>query len=229
MPINITLISDTHLVFNDVNSLPGGDILIHAGDVSKRGRIDEIYEFLTFFESIPNYKHKVFIAGNHDFRFEDDPNSIMELLNRFPNLNYLENKLIEIEGIKIWGSPIQPWFHDWAFNRTRGDQIKKYWDMIPADIDILVTHGPPFGILDRTRTGERVGCEDLLESLKRIKPKIHVFGHIHEGYGTIERDDVLFVNASVLNLSYQATQNPITVEYDPINKIILDYGMHIAS
>ena len=141
--MNITFFSDTHLIFNRID-LPGGDLLIHAGDLTMNGTEPNIRKALEYLNSIPNYRYKVFIAGNHDFLFEARPDKIKEILKDFPDLIYLENSSVEIEGLKIWGSPITPWFHDWAFNRIRGEAIKKYWDEIPNDLYILITHGPPF-------------------------------------------------------------------------------------
>jgi len=88
-----------------------------------------------------------------------------------------------IEGVKFYGSPWQPRFFDWAFNLDRGEEIKKKWDLIPMDTDVLITHGPPYGILDLTHEGEKVGCEELMKAVLRVQPKIHIFGHIHEAYG----------------------------------------------
>ena len=209
--MKITLISDTHSKHNQL-TLPKGDILIHAGDVSSRGNKREVKNFLNWF-SKQDYKYKIFIAGNHDFFFEqENENIIQEIIPE--NIIYLNDSGIEIEGIKIWGSPIQPTFFDWAFNRERGTEIKKYWDLIPNDTDILITHGPPFGILDQTVRGENVGCKELLIRVLEIKPKIHVFGHIHEAYGEAQKHDIKFINASVLNVRYQVTNLSVEVDFD---------------
>jgi len=209
--MKITLISDTHSKHNQL-TLPKGDILIHAGDVSSRGNKREVKNFLNWF-SKQDYKYKIFIAGNHDFFFEqENENIIQEIIPE--NIIYLNDSGIEIEGIKIWGSPIQPTFFDWAFNRERGTEIKKHWDLIPNDTDILITHGPPFGILDQTVRGENVGCKELLIRVLEIKPKIHVFGHIHEAYGEAQKHDIKFINASVLNVRYQVTNLSVEVDFD---------------
>ena len=112
---------------------------------------------------------------------------------------------------------MQPWFHDWAFNRQRGAEIRKHWDLIPTDTDILLVHGPPAGILDRTVHGQRVGCEDLLQTLELVQPKLCVFGHIHEDYGMVRKGDSWFVNASVLNVAYQQVNAPVTVEWPMVD------------
>lgn len=190
------------------------DMILHAGDVSIRGKEHEIEDFFKWYSALP-YKYKVMIAGNHDFLFEDDKEKIQELLKKYPDIIYVEDSMVEIEGLKIWGSPIQPWFHNWAFNRNRGEEIKKYWDIIQDDIDILVTHGPPYDILDMTMYGGAVGCVDLMNRVKELKNlKLHVFGHIHEAAGYEFKDGVHFANASVLNLRYQLQNRPQIFEVD---------------
>ena len=201
-------LSDTH--GNHNFDLPPGDVLLHAGDVSSRGLKSEIQRFLDWFSSL-DYTYKIFIAGNHDFFFEEAPKEEIEAM--IPdNLIYLNDSGVEIEGIKIWGSPIQPWFHDWAFNRKRGPEIQKHWDLIPADSDIVITHGPAFGIHDRLISGMPVGCEDLLPTLQRIAPKVHLCGHIHEAYGERQVGETLFLNASILNVRYEIANAPIEFE-----------------
>ncbi len=206
--MKITLISDTHGK-HQLLKLPKGDLLIHAGDISKLGRQVEFYGFLDWF-SRQKFTYKVFIAGNHDFFFEQaHPKIIKQMIPS--NVMYLNDSGCEIEGIKIWGSPITPWFHNWAFNRERGSQIRQHWDLIPDDTDILVTHGPPSGILDKTIYGEHTGCEELFRKVKQLKPKLHVFGHIHEDYGQDARADTVFINASVLDTNYDLVHKPIVV------------------
>jgi Icc-related predicted phosphoesterase len=201
-------LSDTHGKHNF--DLPPGDVLLHAGDVSSRGLKSEIQRFLDWFSSL-DYAYKIFIAGNHDFFFEEAPKEEIDAM--IPeNLIYLNDSGVEIEGIKIWGSPIQPWFHDWAFNRKRGPEIQKHWDLIPADSDIVITHGPAFGIHDRLISGMPVGCEDLLPTLQRIAPRVHLCGHIHEAYGERQVGDTLFLNASILNVRYEIANVPIEFE-----------------
>jgi Icc-related predicted phosphoesterase len=203
--MKIVCLSDTHGAQIEV---PDGDMLLHAGDISKRGKPSEIAEFNTWLRKLP-HKYKVIIAGNHDFIFEDDPVTAQSLIT---NAVYLNDNGIEIDGLKIWGSPISPWFHDWAFNRRRGEDIRKHWDLIPANTDILITHGPPHGMLDLTVKGTRVGCEELLLAVERIKPKIHLFGHIHEDYGIKEVAGTTFINASIMNLAYFPVNEPIIID-----------------
>jgi Icc-related predicted phosphoesterase len=208
--MKIVAISDTHGQHNSI-SLPEGELLIHAGDLSKRGTKTEVVDFLGWFSAQP-HRYKVFIAGNHDFFFEKECSS--EIQKLIPdNLIYLNDSQIVIEGIKIWGSPIQPWFYDWAFNRQRGADIKKHWDLIPADTDILLTHGPAHGILDLTMDYRNVGCEELLKKVEAVKPKYHICGHIHEAHGVLEKEGTTFINASLLNVHYRPVFKPIVFDF----------------
>lgn len=207
--MQITTISDTHGKHNQLH-LTSGDILLHAGDISSRGNPVEVEKFLNWFK-VQDYKYKIFIAGNHDFFFER--NSPTEIASLIPdNVIYLNDSGVEIEGLKIWGSPVSPWFYDWAFNRQRGEEIKKHWDLIPDDTDILITHGPAYEVLDLTTGMVRAGCEDLLNRIKEIQPKIHLSGHIHEGYGQVKKFGTHFINASVLNERYEMVNTPIIVD-----------------
>lgn len=225
--MRITFISDTHTKHDQVtSSLPGGDVLIHAGDISSRGYRNEIQDFIKWFVGIENYKHKIFVAGNHDWGFQTEPSATSELLKLNPGCEYLEDDMFLIgeetddydDMVKVWGSPWQPEFFSWAFNLPRqGAELKAVWDMIPSDIDILVTHSPAWGHLDTVKFNptQNLGCELLRDRLDTIKPKIHVCGHIHTGYGYKFDGHTHFFNASVLDESYYYTQKPMTVDWDP--------------
>ncbi len=117
-----------------------------------------------------------------------------------------------IEGIHIYGSPWQPWFHDWAFNLRRGPEIRAKWRLIPPKTDVLITHGPPYGHGDRTILGEIIGCRDLLEVVERIRPRFHIFGHIHEGAGLTANEHTDFINASSCNHRFEPVNEPIVFE-----------------
>lgn len=212
------------------------DLLIFCGDCSGRGYEWEIVDFMDWFSDQPA-KEKVMISGNHDFFFDiefrsKNPRSSREespeeqlsrILRNYPDIHYLNDSSIELYGLKIWGSPITPWFHNWAFNRYRSQGkdyvaggIKQHWNKIPNDTDILVVHGPPRGKGDLIvnkfrRSGENpnVGCDDLMDAIKRVQPKIVCFGHIHEGYGVIEEDNITYINASCLNEDYEPVNIPI--------------------
>ena len=193
--------------------MPDGDILIHAGDATNRGQIEELTAFNDWFSSLP-HRRKIFVAGNHDWLFEKRPKYAQSLLAE--NIIYLQDSEIEIEGLKIYGSPWQPRFFDWAFNLNRGAELAEKWKLIPNEIDVLITHGPPFGILDETPRGDLAGCEELRKRVGEIaqfgKLKLHVFGHIHFGYGETEKFGVRFVNASNCDEDYLPTNPPIVVD-----------------
>jgi len=208
--MKIVAISDTHGRHDQVQ-LPKGDILIHAGDISGRGREDEVLDFLNWF-TLQDFKYKVFIAGNHDFYFEQATEAAIRAIVP-ANIIYLNDSGASIEGIHIWGSPVTPWFYDWAFNRHRGKAIQKHWDLIPENTDILITHGPPKGILDKIVSGDTVGCERLVDALKIIKPKFSIFGHIHEARGVLKKKHTTYINASVVNLQYQVVHSPVVFDW----------------
>lgn len=220
--MKITFISDTHTKHYQVtSSLPGGDLLIHAGDISSRGYLVEIQDFLDWFSGLDNYTHKIFIAGNHDWGFQDSPDKIKDLLELYPNITYLQDNL-EVIGddystsVKVYGSPWQPEFWNWAFNLPRqGWELGQKWSDIPEGTDIVITHGPSWGNLD-TIQGQSVplGCELLTERFKTLKPKIHVCGHIHTGYGYKFDGTTHYFNAAVLDERYNFTQKPITVVWN---------------
>jgi Icc-related predicted phosphoesterase len=202
-------ISDTHGKHQKL-ILPKGDVIIHAGDVSSKGQENEIVDFLKWFSAL-DFEYKIFIAGNHDFYFERQKNTIIQQL--IPsNIIYLNDSSTKIQGISIWGSPISPWFYNWAFNRHRGEAIKKHWDKIPPNTDILITHGPAFGILDKTTRQDSVGCQDLLNKIKEIQPKFHICGHIHEAYGHEKQNNTEYFNASILDENYNLKNKPIVFD-----------------
>jgi Icc-related predicted phosphoesterase len=221
MKKRITFISDTHTKHEKLNGfLDGGDILIHSGDLTGRGYITEIENFMKWYDKINNYDTKIFIAGNHDFGFQDENEKLRGLLTGYKTIDYLEDEYMGIvDGdepeIKIWGTPWQPEFHNWAFNLPRGEKLKEKWDLIPVDTDILITHGPPFGKLDYVQYDNiNVGCEELMKRVEEIKPKIHVFGHIHSGYGYVFDGNTHYINAAVLNERYEYRNKPITIDWD---------------
>lgn len=232
-------VSDTHTARLD---LPEGDVLLHAGDLTYRGTLPEVSGTARWLEEqkkTKKYRHIIAIAGNHDWLFQKEPSLARQIMKE-RGLLYLEDSGLTLEGstvlegqiapgpgrITIYGSPWQPWFNDWAFNLYRGKPMKEKWDMIPPGIDILMTHGPPHEILDGVgRFDEdispdndsvfvqRIGCEDLLAAVKRAKPKIHVFGHIHASYGRIERDGTTFINASIMNEAYDPQRKPWVFDF----------------
>jgi len=215
--MQLTFISDTHGKHAELNKIlePGGDVLIHCGDISNVGTVDEIGAFVRWFACLEQFKHKIFIAGNHDFGFENTnpatENIILSILEAYPNVTYLENSETIIDGIKFYGSPWTLEFNYWAFNANL-EQLKDIWADIPEDTDVLITHGPVKGVLDKTLEGISAGDPELLQALKRVHPLIHAFGHIHEAYGTsTSNNGIVSVNASSLNQYYHFTNEPIII------------------
>jgi len=218
-------ISDTHSRHGRIKSIPSGDVLIHAGDFSNVGEPKDVKIFSDFLGTLP-HTHKIVIAGNHDLTF--DAQSYPETWKRFrhqkqydvvatkaslKNCTYLEDQEVNVLGFRIYGSPWQPEFCDWAFNLRRGKECQEKWDMIPDGIDILITHGPPLGHGDLCVGNNRAGCVNLLDEVeKRLKVKYHIFGHIHEGYGITTNGVTMFVNASTCNYNYNPCNPPIVFD-----------------
>ena len=143
--LTLVCVSDTHGRHRDL-TVPPGDVFLFAGDLSNHGRADDVSEFDDWLGTLP-HPHKVIICGNHDFHFERDP---ADARRRITHAAYLQDSGTEIAGLKVWGSPWQPRFFDWAFNLDRGPDIAAKWALIPDGTDVLVTHGPPAGVLDQT-------------------------------------------------------------------------------
>lgn len=224
--MKLTFISDTHNKHKQLTShLPGGDVLIHAGDISSMGYEHEIREFCKWFNNIEGYKTKIFIAGNHDWGFQLNPEKTKEILDFYSGVTYIQDETIvyiddsseEFNLVNIYGSPWQPEFYNWAFNLPKnGPGLLSKWESIPEGTDILITHGPAYGYLDKViGQYDSLGCELLTNRIKTVKPKIHVSGHIHSGYGYVFDGDTHYINASVLNEQYNYTQKPLNVEWDP--------------
>jgi Icc-related predicted phosphoesterase len=210
MVMIIDCISDLHGSFP---VLSGGNLLIVAGDLVGWNLTSEYHKFNQWL-SQQDYKLKVVIAGNHDECLERHKAVIVA-----DNAVYLCDSGCEFEGLKIWGSPWTPTFCNWYFMKDRGAPIKEKWDLIPSDTDILITHGPPFGILDKVEMSSRglgkeklAGCKDLRETVFHIKPKLHVFGHIHEQGGKqVDLVMTKFVNASIMDCDYNPVNQPVRV------------------
>lgn len=205
--MRIVCVSDTHNKLDRIQ-VPDGDILIHAGDLTRKGHMQEIARAARHLALLP-HKHKVVIAGNHDWGLQHS-RGLCRLLLTEKGICYLEESEAEICGLRFWGSPWTPWFLGWAFNWPQGESMKRLWDQIPDNADVVVTHGPPRGHGDRTEDGRDEGCPDLLGALRRVRPKLHVFGHIHEGYGVTQEGPTRCVNASACTAD-DAPTNPAVV------------------
>ncbi len=208
----LVLVSDSHGQHGALD-VPEGDVLVHAGDFCTSGKEAQVRAFARWLHQQP-HAHKVVIAGNHDRCLELDMGLGARL---FEGATYLLDSAATVAGLRFYGSPWQPEFLSWAFNLPRGEPLRHVWSKIPVGIDVLVTHGPPFGVLDRTIQGLWVGCEELRVAVDRVQPRVHVFGHIHEGAGVHTEGGVLFANASVCTVAYQPT-NPILVVDVPLDR-----------
>lgn len=208
--MTICIISDTHGKHKQI-TLPPADTIIHCGDFTSMGKEHEIRKFMKWFSKLEQYKNKIIIAGNHDMMFEY--NGLLARSFIPDNVNYLQDSGVEIEGIKFYGTPVQSPFCNWAFNRIE-EKLKQHWEAIPDDTDVLITHSPPYSIMDNIEgSNELLGSPSLYEEvLNRIKPKIHCFGHIHTGYGIKIIDNITFINASLLNEEYISVNNPVIIE-----------------
>lgn len=192
--------------------VPDGDVLIHAGDQTDMGRPDEIFEFYAWLSKQPHGRI-IAIPGNHDFGFQKIPYLLDTIRSTFPRVETLLDSETTIDGLRVWGSPWQPWFHDWAYNFSPGEkgryEARNKWDQIPDDTAILITHGPSYGVLDKTLGGHHVGCSALNARIAQLQDlRLHVCGHIHEGYGTQHVGNVLHVNACICDRSYEPVQMP---------------------
>jgi Icc-related predicted phosphoesterase len=211
--MEITIISDTHGKHHEItDDLIGGDLLIHCGDAMTSGyREKELVDFCKWFDGINSYDCKVFIAGNHCRLFEDNPEKAMEIVNSYKTVNYLQDEYLIFNGVKIYGSPWQPEFYNWAFNLPRnGQELEEIWSKIPMDTDILITHTPPKGILDvvQGQKGIHLGCEQLRKRIDIVRPKISCAGHLHTGNGYLFQNETHFFNASVLDERYDYVYKP---------------------
>lgn len=233
--MKLLLLSDTHGQHWKINSLPLADVIIHAGDFTSHGTMKNAIQFFNWFNAL-NYEHKICIAGNHDIYLDTQylngggsQSGIDAILP--PHVKYLHNSGCEINGFKFWGSPVSPYFFGWAFNENRGADIQKHWNQIPPETDVVITHGPAHGYGDLCPNfnnpieNVRVGCNNLRQTLeKNINPSLHVFGHVHAGYGVYVNANTLFVNASICNEAYQPVNKPILVELNENGAhAIIDY------
>jgi Icc-related predicted phosphoesterase len=216
----IVLASDTHMLHDKVD-WPEGDILIHAGDMTSYGTSKELDSFVDWAEHKAPYSKVVMVAGNHDRAFTKDNQKARKIVSKSGKITYLEDSSCEIENggelIRFYGSP---WTfnnlykdNEWAFGKRSEPDLSNKWKMMPSDIDILVTHSPPKNVLDKTYSEENVGSLGLLgEVMGRIKPKVHVFGHVHEAYGTVQMDGITFVNASLCSVNNMLENEPVIIE-----------------
>ena len=208
--MRIVAVADTHLFTDTLPSIPEGDLFIHAGDLLRKGDLTELEQGLDWLKTL-SFQYKILVAGNHDGCFEKKrQRDYARQITREAGVIYLEDSSTTIEGIKLWGSPWQPAYNNWAFNLPRGEKLMKRWKLIPSDVDILITHSPPRGYGDRSPSASRYGCTALAQRITEVRPKLHVFGHIHQDGGLWKTDDITYLNAT----TWQCERAPSIIEYD---------------
>lgn len=210
--MKITVISDTHGLHDQVKVEPC-DVLIHCGDCTNDAGQASLRNFLQWLERQPA-QNKLLIAGNHDWAFEKWPDLARAMVKEVaPSVTYLQDSGVSIYGVNFWGSPVSPTFFNWAFNRDRGAEIKRHWDMISEGTNVLITHGPPKGILDYNAYDKfHCGCEELMDRVATLGANLHCFGHIHQGYGKTNLNGTTFMNASVVNEKYMVVNQPMSYD-----------------
>lgn len=243
--------SDSHSLHDQLNfkiedliNPKDENILIHSGDCTNKGTDSEIKDFIDWFSNIELFDKKIFIAGNHDFGFEKINKipyhstqipEVVKMVNPIElnkhNVVYLEDQEYKFKSVslkrtlKFYGSPWQPEFYNWAFNLPiDGDELKKVWKKIPSDTDILLTHGPAYGLLDLTPDFRSVGCSLLRRRITDVKPLIHNFGHIHHSNGETFHNGTYFVNSSICDEKYRPVNQPkvIDLTLDDYGEILIN-------
>lgn len=218
--MRIVAVADTHLFHSDL-AVPEGDVFIHAGDLCRRGSPDELEIAGRWLSSLP-HQTRIVVAGNHDWEFVKNPDAARRLLG--PGVIYLQDSGIVVNGVRFWGSPWQPAFNDWAFNLPRGERLREKWALIPAQTDVLVTHGPPHGIGDGTGAEDdgagygahRSGCEALRARVAEVQPLLHLFGHIHDSGGVWSVGPTVFANVT----TWECERAPTVIDLDPNRRCV---------
>jgi Icc-related predicted phosphoesterase len=191
-------LSDTHGCHHLLRNLPEADVVVHSGDFTMTGSEQEALDFLNWFCDLP-YAHKIFICGNHD-----DCLYGANIDGLDSNVHYLCNSSVEIEGVKFYGVPM--FMGDCVTDRQAKNIAK-----IPGDTDVLVTHCPAYGLLDLD-DNINYGDEQLLSKLMQVKPRIHLFGHIHSQHGIMTEHGITFSNGAIMNAGYTTLNLPNVLE-----------------
>lgn len=204
----VVIVSDTHERHREIQ-VPAGDVFIHCGDVTIFSKSTAaIRDFNDWLGALP-HPIKILVPGNHDFAFEKQAGRDL-----ITTAVVLIDEGFQVTGLRIWGSPVTP-MRGGAFGVGAEHERIKIFARIPDDTDILITHGPPFGLLDRSfNSGEHIGCHQLLGAVRRVKPRIHAFGHVHGAYGTKSAAGTLFVNATLADSGDRMKNRPIVLDIE---------------
>lgn len=207
--MRIVAVADTHTFQADL-TIPDGDVFVHAGDMCRSGDLDEMRANAEWLRSLP-HRHKIVVAGNHDWCLAR-PAEAAAARALLTGLVYLEDREATIEGLRFYGSPWQPAYNDWAFNLPRGKPLADVWAKIPAGIDVLITHGPPQGWGDRFAMSGRSGCADLRRRVNEVRPRLHMFGHIHADGGLWADGATTFANVT----TWECERRPTVIDIDAV-------------
>lgn len=216
--LKIVHLSDTHGYHEDIE-IPECDVLIHSGDWSGYGTLEDAQKFMAWFSRQPA-KYRVFIAGNHDKAAQHSTSMFRAELAKYENIFYLQDEAIDLNGkLIIYGTPWTPTFGRWSFMLDReSNRMRHMLERIPNDIDVLVCHGPLFGVLDKTDAGDLAGNEEMNDYVEKIKPRLFLCGHIHEAYGEAQFKDTKCYNGAVLDERYQIKNKPHVILIEPRKK-----------
>jgi len=210
--MRIVAVADTHTFESDLGPLPEGDVFVHAGDMLRGGTLDELRGVADWIRALP-HRHKVIVAGNHDWCFSRQRSEALALLG---DAHYLEDSGRSIEGVEFWGSPWQPEYNEWAYNLPRGDALAEKWALIPDSTEVLITHSPPAGVGDRGPVCGRHGCAQLRERVEAAKPALHLFGHIHQDGGAWQDPQSCYANVT----TWECERAPTVIDYDPTTRAV---------
>ena len=215
--MRIVAIADTHTSERQLGEVPDGDVLVHAGDLLRQGTLEELVLFSDWLCVLPHVR-KIVVAGNDDRLFADERQLALQILG--PNVTYLEDSGVNVDGIAFWGSPWQPAGQGGAFGLPRGTALRERWALIPGGTDVLITHCPPRGIGDRSRV-DNIGCDDLRATVERLRPALHLFGHTHAAGGFWRSGGTCFANVTTWSGRRQAT----VVDVDPRTRVIREVAI----
>ena len=213
--LRIVAVADTHLLHERL-VVPDGDLFVHAGDLCRGGSLEDLARTAAWIRALP-HATKLVVAGNHDWPFVRDPERARDLLGA--DVIYLEDAGATIGTLSFWGSPWQPTYAAWAFNLERGPALAAKWSRIPEGVDVLVTHGPPRGFGDGGAVAGRGGCDDLLARVRVVRPKLHLFGHIHQGGGFWKDGAVALANVTTSDCTRAPTVLEISEEDGAVRAI----------